>query len=355
MSAEPISLVSVPCSGEATEADERFQVLFRRYYARVKGLAARRFPSFDSDDVAQETMVRVLLNADRLDPQRDPWPYIAAITVNVGRDFARAQLPESPLTEESWDREVAPGADEPVLAADRSATVLNVLATLAPASRQVLALHTYDEMTVGEIARFLGTNDNAVRQKLFRARRQFRRAFAGVPSGAFGVVVLLRRARRRVSAANLAQGGGLSFTSAAALAVAVASAVSYTVAPGGAGRDAAAAPVPAIVVEPVRGIDSGSPATPDKARTARRAGATTVATRPARPGGNGSIKLPANPPVGYVRVDKPSARNFVGGGGETHRAELVIPTPYGDVTFRNVGQAGPGSTACELVELRDYC
>lgn len=354
MSAEPISLVSVPCAGEATEADERFQVLFRRYYGRVKGLAARRFPAFDSDDVAQETMVRVLLNSDRLDPQRDPWPYIAAITVNVGRDFARAQLPEAPLTEESWDREVAPGADEPLLAADRSATVQNVLATLTPASRQVLALQAYDEMSVGEIARFLGTNDNAVRQKLFRARRQFRQAFAGVPSGAFGVVLLLRRARRRISAANLAHGGGLSFTSAAALAVAVAGAVTYTVAPGGAQRDLASAPAPAVVVQPVRGFDGGSPETPDKARTART-GATTVAARPARPGGNGSIALPAQPPVGRVNVGKPSPRNLIGGGGETDSAAISVPTPVGEVRVGTRGEAGEGSTVCKLVDLRDYC
>ena len=354
LSAETISLVPVP-DEEPDGADERFQVLFRRYYGRVKGLAARRFPTFDSDDVAQETMVRVLLHAHRLDPQRDPWPYIAAITVNVGRDLARAQLPEAPLNEDSWDREVAPAADEPVLAADRCATVQNVLATLAPASRQVLALQAYDEMTVGEIARFLGTNDNAVRQKLFRARRQFRRAFAGVPSGAFGIVAVLRRARRRVSAANLAQGGGLSFSSAAALAVAVAGAVTYTVAPGGANGDATAAPAPAILVQPVRAFDGGSPETPDKARTAPT-GATTVAARPGTPGGNGTIALPADPPVGTVRVGKPGAGNLVDDdGGEVSHAEIVVPTPAGDVTVRNALDAYAGHTWCQVIDSRMRC
>lgn len=229
MSAEPVyGVVTAP---EADD-DEHFQVLFRRYYGRVKGLAARRFPACDSDDVAQETMVRVLVHVRRLDPSRDPWPYIAAIAVNVGRDLSKTKVTEVVLTEETYEREVAPAADEPVLAAARDQAVQNVLRELAPASRQVLALQAFEEMSVGEIARFLGSNDNAVRQKLFRARRQFRRALASVPSGAFGVAAFVRRVRRRVSAGQLVQGSGLSLGGAAVLAVAVVGAVSVGVVPG---------------------------------------------------------------------------------------------------------------------------
>jgi len=348
VSAEPIHLVHAPA---CDEADERFQVLFRRYYGRVRGLAARRFPTCDSDDVAQETMVRVLLHAHRLDPQRDPWPYIATIAVNVARDISRSRAPEVVLTEEAYDREVAPSADEPVLAAERSAGVQKVLNGLAPGSRQVLALQAFDEMSVGEIARFLGTNDNAVRQKLFRARRQFRRALASVPSGSFGIGAILVRVRRRVSAANLAPATGLSFTSVAALAVAVAGAVSYTVGPGGAGADASAAPLRSVLVESVRARDVDlAPETPDKAVAAGEAAATAKA-RAVRPVGE-SIPLPPAP-VGHVRVDKPGD---LFKPGQTDNSEVVIPTPAGDVVFRTAGRNGPGSSVvCTAGDIRYVC
>ena len=354
MSAEPIHLADASAS---EEADERFQVLFRRYYGRVKGLAARRFPAFDSDDVAQETMVRVLLHAHRLDPQRDPWPYIAAIAVNVARDFGRARVPEVVLTEESYDREVAPAADEPVLAAERSAGVHDVLNCLAPGSRQVLALQAFDEMSVGEIAEFLGTNDNAVRQKLFRARNQFRRALASVPSGSFGIAAipgLLVRLRRRVSPANLASGSGLSFTGAAALAVAVAGVVSYSVSPGGAYTETIAVPH-TVTVEQVRATDGG--ALPETQAKVARAGtsATTVSSRtgsPSRPSSPERIDLPA-PPVGHWRVDKPG--NLFK-PGQTDSSEVVIPTPVGEVRVGTVGENGPGnSVVCTAGDLRHVC
>ncbi|HEV2890436.1 MAG TPA: sigma-70 family RNA polymerase sigma factor [Frankiaceae bacterium] len=348
MSAEPLHLV--PASDDS---DERFQVLYRRYYGRVKGLAARRFPTFDAEDVAQETMVRVLLHAHRIDPARDPWPYIAAIAVNVARDFGRARVPEAPLTEESYERELAPPADEPVLAADRSRAVQDVLAGLAPGSRQVLALQAFDEMTVGEIAAFLGTNDNAVRQKLFRARNQFRRALASVPSGAFGIAALVRL-RRRLSAANVAQGGGLSFSSAAALAVAVAGAVTFSVAPHGGADRALATPSGTVLVE---GLGASGGALPEAASKARLATAGTAAAA-AAPRAAAGVPRPAAPaPAPLVHVapkEAPVLAHVDTPGnlfndGRTNHERVGVDTPYGFVGVDNTGtnSGGPG-TPCSV-------
>ena len=351
MSAQPIDVAAE----RADDHDERFQVLYRRYYGRVKGLAARRFPAFDSEDVAQETMVRVLLHAHRIDPSRDPWPYIAAIAVNVARDFARAQAPEQPLTEETYEREVAPPADEPVLAADRSQAVHKVLDGLAPASRQVLALQAFDEMSVGEIARFLGTNDNAVRQKLFRARNQFRRALASVPSGAFGLGALVRLRRRTaaVRAAKLAQGGGFSFAGAAALAVAVAGAVTYTVAPHGSAPRAMAAPRGTVYVQ-----DAGRSAPLPAARSGAAAAAgPRVASAPARTGGTEPAAplvdvAPRRTPV-VARVGKPG--NLMQ-NGQTNEEHIGVHTPYGWVGVDNTGHNyGGAGTPCRVSSAVPGC
>lgn len=348
MSAQHLHLVEEAAD---TADDERFQILFRRYYGRVKGLAARRFPSCDSDDVAQETMVRVLLNSHRLDPQRDPWPYIAAIAVNVGRDLGRARIPEVALTEESYERELAPAADEPVLRAERCARVQKLLNGLAPGSREVLTLQAFDDMSVGEIARFLGTNDNAVRQKLFRARRQFRKALAGVPSGAFGIGPALVWLRRKTSAANLAQGAGLSLSGAAALVVAVAgAAVVVGSVPNGSAH--AGGPLRAVGVTRLRQDTYGATAvTPASALARTAAGASTTGVRTAAPE---TVALPATG-VATVRVNKPGN---VLEPGETNNAYVGIPVPGTDseLIVRSYGRNSPGRSAvCPVVELVGHC
>src|SRR5688500_10332107 len=92
--------------------EDRFEELFRDYYSRVRGLARRRFRDLDAEEIAQETMLRVLTHVDRIDSRRDPWPYIATITMNVGRDMLRTTRPTVELDEERSAAPVAPGADE---------------------------------------------------------------------------------------------------------------------------------------------------------------------------------------------------------------------------------------------------
>src|SRR3954469_20095277 len=121
--------------------EERFDDLFRGYYSRALGLARRRFPLLDAEEIAQEAMLRVLTHVDSIDGRRDPWPYIATITMNVGRDLARSLRPTLALDQQHVDVPTAPAADEELLMAEVDEGIRAALGRLTPAGRQILALH----------------------------------------------------------------------------------------------------------------------------------------------------------------------------------------------------------------------
>ncbi len=159
--------------------DDVFSELYRRFHGRLRRLAARRFPEADCDEVAQEAMLRVLLNLHRLQPGRDPWPYLAAICVNVAKDSVSRPARTVPLADRDDGRHVAPAADESSLVAADQRWVDEILSLMPAGPRRVLALHVFEQLSIGEIAALLGCTDNAVRQLLFRARRHARQMVGG--------------------------------------------------------------------------------------------------------------------------------------------------------------------------------
>src|SRR5690349_8132703 len=94
-----MSVAAFRPSHDADPATRSLEGLYERYYFRVRALAHRRFATCDSDDIAQETMLRLLQSAGRLDPRRDPWPYIATIALNVGRDLVRGAASSAALVD----------------------------------------------------------------------------------------------------------------------------------------------------------------------------------------------------------------------------------------------------------------
>lgn len=314
--------------------EERFEDLFRGYYNRVRGLARRRFRELDAEEIAQETMLRVLTHVDRIDSGRDPWPYIATITMNVGRDLLRSVRPTLELDQERGDAPLAPAADEELLRAELEEWVRSVLGQLTPAGRQVLALRAYGDMSIGQIAAFLGCNDNAVRQKLFRARQQFVRVMdqALVASAAVVSVLgwLFHRPGRRPGGMAVPTTMMLSGAAFTVLAVATLQSVSpfetqvapwstTTAAVSRAGAHVQTQSVPAA--HPVR----------------------VVTTRPANTPG----LVSAGPTEVAVATPGSLLKR-----GQTNYERVVVHTPAGDLRIQNSGRNdGPEGTVCTTARV----
>lgn len=133
----------------------------------------------DAEDVCQDTLVKLLL---RREPFRDSgheraWVIrVAANTcMNLLRD--RSAHPEEPLDDVPEPAAVQePGEDELRRRDDR---VLAAVMALPLPQREVVYLHYYEGYPTREIARIVGASDDAVRQRLSRARARLREDLKG--------------------------------------------------------------------------------------------------------------------------------------------------------------------------------
>lgn len=147
---------------------------FDRVFPFVYSLAARLTRDRSAaEDVTQEVFLKVYRAADRLLPDRSPYPWLSAITVNTCRDLARSRTRrmETPLEDEDLAalRDPAPSAHDTVVREEQARLLDQALASLDRPLREVVLLHDYCGCTHDEIAAFVGASPVAVRKRYSRA------------------------------------------------------------------------------------------------------------------------------------------------------------------------------------------
>jgi RNA polymerase sigma factor (sigma-70 family) len=167
--------------------DERFEALYRRYYARVVRYLTRAFRLTvdEAIDIAQDVFLRVFaVAADYSEDQS--WHFIETVARNVGlnrlrqtrsyekvtpaiADRSRDRFSHAPAEAESQEKAVVPGGITPQLEA-----AINNL----PAAQRSVLLLWLDQFTYVEIAQFLGISLDAVKSRLGDARRHLRHVLA---------------------------------------------------------------------------------------------------------------------------------------------------------------------------------
>ena len=142
-------------------ARERSAGLARRYAASPE----------ESDDIAQEAMLRAWRMRHTCRARDAPWPWMAQITRNEAlRMYARAR--EAPL-----DRHDSPeaAAEDPRLAtAPERADLQSAIAALDPVDRLLVELRYQRDLTNPSIAQLLEMPEGTVRVRLHRLRKTLR-------------------------------------------------------------------------------------------------------------------------------------------------------------------------------------
>jgi len=151
---------------------------FDRYFDRIHGLAFRLLGDrAAAEDVSQEVFLKVYRACDRLDPERDPAPWLTAITCNACREHWRSRHTKAsaravPL-EDVEERESDPARpDDPAEHAarvERAERVQRAVTELPEGLREVVVLHDWRGYSHQEIAGMLGATYVAVRKRYSRA------------------------------------------------------------------------------------------------------------------------------------------------------------------------------------------
>jgi RNA polymerase sigma-70 factor, ECF subfamily len=156
-----------------------FGRLVEAQQARVFGFLGRMgLDAATSEDIAQDTFLRVWRSARSFDPRRG-----AASTwvLTIARNLALTHLSRSSRRREIADDEAAAqtpcGAPNPLEAFERKqqrARLDAVLERLAPADRSILAASYVEDLELAAIARIEGCSPGAAKVRLHRARAKLK-------------------------------------------------------------------------------------------------------------------------------------------------------------------------------------
>jgi len=157
---------------------EALGLFYDRYLDLVFGLAWRLLGDRTlAEDAASEVFLKVHRAADRLDPARDPAPWLATITTNVCRDLWRSsQYRMSRRAADVHDPAAAAtlssGRNDPeadTLTSERERLVQEALESLPESLRTSIVLHDYQGLDHRQVADVLHIAHDAARKRYSRA------------------------------------------------------------------------------------------------------------------------------------------------------------------------------------------
>jgi RNA polymerase sigma factor (sigma-70 family) len=220
--------------GAGIAIDDEFTSSYRASLGRLVGFfRAKGVPREESADLANETMVRMLVHLKRHGRDRtDLGPLVRTIARNLLVERVRKQAPVIvPLADDIDVADDGLGPVDQLVMSERRTEVRKAIGSLSPRHRHVVGLWM-DGRTPGEIARELGVKRNAVDAILHRARRSLASKLDGSGVlGVFGITIIRARAFLRRAAGTFVTtdpGGHSAATASGLVAVSLAAVVSFS-------------------------------------------------------------------------------------------------------------------------------
>jgi RNA polymerase sigma-70 factor (ECF subfamily) len=184
-----MNLLAGPAALSATEASalitriassrdrQAFAVLFAYYFPRVKAYLLRvGAPSNASEELAQETMLRVWRKAESYDPDAaaaSTWIFVIARNLRI--DWLRGERNADRHTPDPSEEPDAPATGEAIaILQERSARVRQALGALSAEQARIIELFYFDDHPHSEIARMLGVPLGTVKSRIRLAVQRLR-------------------------------------------------------------------------------------------------------------------------------------------------------------------------------------
>jgi RNA polymerase sigma-70 factor (ECF subfamily) len=181
-------LVDFELIKRAQNGDESaFNQVVLAYRKRILGTIARLIgrPE-DVEDVGQEVFLRLFFSLDQLRTAEVFEPWLYRLTVNAAYDYLRRQKRrnESRLADLSEQQIIMADAAASSKKDDEEQTrrrtrdfVNNLLQAVSEEDRILLTLKEVEGLSLKELEKIYGVNENALKVRLFRARQRVLKAF----------------------------------------------------------------------------------------------------------------------------------------------------------------------------------
>jgi RNA polymerase sigma factor (sigma-70 family) len=156
----------------------RFETVYRETYGLITAYAARRCDSpQDAADVVAETFTIAWRRVDQLPPGQEATLWLYGVARKVLANHRRGEVRRQARSVELDDEMADLYGDSPESRAELAA-IAQVFRTLPDDDRELLSMVAWEGLDREEIATALGLSRNAVRIRLYRARRRFARALS---------------------------------------------------------------------------------------------------------------------------------------------------------------------------------
>ncbi len=167
--------------------DSAFNQVVQTYRKRILGTIARLIgrPE-DVEDVGQEVFLRLYFSLDQLRTPEMFEPWLYRLTVNAAYDYLRRQRRRS-------ESRMADLSEQQVLLADAAAgskredeekrrkrireLVDSLLSSISEQDRILLTMKEIEGLSLKELEKVYGVNENALKVRLFRARQRVVKVF----------------------------------------------------------------------------------------------------------------------------------------------------------------------------------
>ncbi len=213
---------------------DAFEKLYGTYRDRLYFFAKKYTGSKEAaEDIVSETFITALEKLSTLRDEEAVGSWLYSIAYNKCMDQLKASSRALPLEDGAQDDLNAPVMlpDDYAVNEQLRTQLRDMIDSLSPEARSAVILYYYEEMSLEEVAKAMNINENAAKQRLFRARQTIRTkieklvgkgaVFAAVPLGAVLNSTAELTIKQTASAGAAASGGaakvaGMGFAAKAA-------------------------------------------------------------------------------------------------------------------------------------------
>ncbi|MBO4865871.1 MAG: sigma-70 family RNA polymerase sigma factor [Ruminococcus sp.] len=228
---------------DAKNGDRKaFEKLYNEYYSNLYFFVLKNVKNKETaEDITHEAFLKSMEKIDTLDHPENYGTWLHSIAYNKCTDHFRTESRNARFdTDEEKDYAIETTAmdmtvmlpEDYAVNKERKKEIAALIDGLKPEMRSALILYYYNDMSVSDVAKSLGMNENTAKQKLFQARKKLKTqieklygkggVLAAVPMGdMFKKTISPKFAAARVSAAPAVSSGFLAGKIAAISAAAV--------------------------------------------------------------------------------------------------------------------------------------
>lgn len=151
--------------------------LFSRHYDRVRAYLLGKSPPGEVADLVQTTFLGMIQSRERFDKRASFSTYLYRIARNKLADYyrkkARGKFDFDPLTHSVIDV-LGPSPSHVLSHVERHQRLLDCLRQMPLATRDMLELYYWHDLTAKQLAEVIGVKPGAVKARLVKARRDLR-------------------------------------------------------------------------------------------------------------------------------------------------------------------------------------